>query len=77
MTTDIDGAQSYNGATDKQEDENDQDCKKNSEEFAASTNLEMFPLNIFRSWHFLILDQKFFSPKKILLLRIIDTATTT
>ena len=56
MGTNIDRAKTYDWAADQQEDENDQDGEEDSEEFAASADFEVLPLDIFRGWDFLILD---------------------
>ena len=37
----------------------------------------MLPLDVFRSWHFVVLDHQFISMKKVLLLGFINAATAT
>ena len=77
MSTDINRAKSNNCATDKQEDNNDEKSKKNSKEFNATTYLEMLPLYIFRSGHFIVLNHHLLSMKKVFLFWLINATTAT
>lgn len=77
MRADVERAESNDRTADGKKDQNNHEGKEDTAELAAETELKRTPVDVFRCWHFFILDQKLFAVEEVLRLRLIDAATAT
>lgn len=76
MSTDVNTAESNNGGTDKDEDENDKNSNHYSDDFSKYSNFVALPIDVLGSWHFSAFNFQRLSFIQVFILDLIDTTAT-